>query len=85
MTELELNTAKAGVASDLRSAMDSQGTLEGFYLSQTLMGLDYGPMELSELVQDVTLEDVIEVANSVECDLIYFMSGEDQEDEDGEN
>ena len=85
VTELELNTAKAGVASDLRSAMDSQGTLEGFYLSQTLMGLDYGPMELSELVQDVTLEDVIEVAKSVECDLIYFMSGEDQEDEDGEN
>jgi len=85
VTELELNTAKAGVASDLRSAMDSQGTLEGFYLSQTLMGLDYGPMELSELVQDVTLEDVIEVAKSVECDLIYFISGEDQEDEDGEN
>lgn len=86
ITEAELSAAKAGVASDLRSAMDSQGALEGFFLSQTLMGLDYGPMELAELVADVSLEDVVEVANSVECDLIYFMSGEEAaEDENAEN
>lgn len=38
ITEAELNAAKAGVASDLRSLMDSQGELEGFYLAQALDG-----------------------------------------------
>ena len=86
ITQAELATAKAGVASDLRSAMDSQGALEGFYLSQILSGLDYGPLELAELVADVRLEDVVEIANSVECDLIYFMTGldEDEAEDDGE-
>jgi len=83
ITAHELDSAKAGVASDLRSAMDSQGALEGFFLSQTLLGLDYGPMELAELVSQVQLEDVIAVAQSVECDLVYFMRG--PEDEEAEN
>jgi predicted Zn-dependent peptidase len=68
--------------------MDSQGELEGFYLSQTVDGLDYGPMELAELVEDVTKEDVIEIANSIECDMIYFLRGsentEEEEFDDGE-
>ena len=83
ISDLELDTAKSGVASDLRLAMDSQGALEGFFLSQTLLGLDYGPMELAELVSQVQLEDVIAVAQSVECDLVYFMRG--PEDEEAEN
>jgi len=86
ITDAELSAAKAGVASDLRAAMDSQGALEGFFLSQTLMGLDYGPMELAELVADVSAKDVVEIAQSVECDLIYFMSGSSAaEDENAEN
>ncbi|MGI5976096.1 MAG: EF-P 5-aminopentanol modification-associated protein YfmF [Candidatus Limivicinus sp.] len=79
----ELRWAKSGVASALRSSMDSQGELEGFYLSQTLSGLDYGPLELAALAEDVSREDVIAVAKSVECDLIYFLRAE--ENKDGEN
>lgn len=58
--------------SDLRSLMDSQGELEGFYLAQALDGADYGPMELAELAESVTKEDVVAIANSVECDLYIF-------------
>ena len=83
-TDEELNAAKRGVASDLRAMMDSQGELEGFWLSQALDGLDYGPMELAELVCDVTKEDVVKIANSVECDLIYFLKGGAEEAEDAE-
>lgn len=79
-TDDELLTAKRSVASDLRSAMDSQGELEGFWLSQTLDGLDYGPMELAELVEDVARDDVIAIARSVECDQIYFLRGYEEDD-----
>ena len=83
ITDDELSAAKAGIASALRSSMDSQGELEGFYLSQTLAGLDYGPMELAELVEDVTKEDVAAIARGVECDLIYFLKGNGEEGDDG--
>lgn len=80
-TDEELKAAKLGVASDLRSIMDSQGELEGFYLAQALDGLDYGPLELAALVEDVTKEDVMNIANSVECDLVYFMSRAEEADD----
>lgn len=86
ITDDEFNAAKSGIASALRSGMDSQGELEGFFLSQALAGLDYGPMELAQLVEEVTKDSVVSVAKSVECDLVYFLkgSGEAAEDEEAE-
>ena len=86
LTEEELHSARSGVASDLRSLVDSQGELEGYYLSQALDGDGCSPLELAELAENVTKEDVVAIARSVECDLIYFLKGgepeDDEEDED---
>ena len=85
ITDEELEAARSCVASDLRSLTDSQGELEGFYLSLALDGLDCSPLELAELCEEVTKQDVIDVANSVECDMIYFLKGsgsDEDEDED---
>jgi len=85
VSEEELSAAKAMLASELRAMCDSQGELEGFSISQALDGLDYGPLELAALVEDVTMDEVIAVANSLDCDLIYFLKGEEpEEDEDDE-
>lgn len=84
ITEEELTAARAGVASALRALADSQGELEGFYLSQTLDGLDYGPEELAALAEEVTREDVAAIARSVDCDLIYFLKDGGEEDADGD-
>lgn len=80
ITDDELRSAKKSVASDLRAMQDSIGELEGFYLSQALDGLDYGPAELAALAEDVTKEDVQAIAKSIECDLIYFLKGSGEED-----
>lgn len=80
ITDDELRSAKKSVASDLRAVQDSLGELEGFYLSQALDGLDYGPAELAALAEDVTKEDVQAIAESIECDLIYFLRGSGEED-----
>lgn len=86
ISDEELNAAKAGVSSDLRALLDSQGELEGFYLSQALDGADYGPEELAELVGEVDKERVRAIAESVDCDLIYFLTGNgDEEGEDADN
>ena len=81
ITDEELRAAKAGVASDLRSLMDSQGELEGFYLARALSGEDYSPADFAGLIEEVTKEQVVEIANSIECDLIYFLKGQEDEEE----
>ena len=78
----ELDAARKAMASDLRALTDSCGALEEFYLSQTLMGLDYGPEELAALCESVTLDDVLSVANSVELDAVYLLHGLENEDEE---
>lgn len=82
VTDDELNAAKSSVSSSLRACMDSQGELEGFYLANALDGLEFDPMELAELVDGVTLDDVIAVANSVQCDAIYFLDSDGEEGEE---
>lgn len=88
ISEDEMQAARAGVASDLRALTDSQGDLEGFYLAQAVGGPDCSPLELAELAENVSREQVVQIAKSVECDLIYFLKGpegregEAEEDED---
>lgn len=79
ITDEELAAARSGVASDLRALLDSQGELEGFYLAQALDGPDCSPLELAELCETVSREDVAAIARSVECDMIYFLTGNGEE------
>ena len=84
ITDEELLWAKRSVASDLRATLDSQGELEGYWLGQAVDGLEFGPAELAELVEDVTKEDVIKIADSVELDLVYFLRGGDEAEDEEE-
>ncbi len=89
ITEEELAAARSCVAGDLRALVDGQGELEGFYLAQALDGPDCSPLELAELCEDVTREDVAAVAQSVDCDMIYFLTGSgkagcEEEEEDAD-
>ncbi|MBQ9664524.1 MAG: insulinase family protein [Oscillospiraceae bacterium] len=92
-TDEELETAKAGVISDLRSTPDSQAALESFYLAQAVSGADYSPDDLAALVSEVTAERVTAIARTVECDQIYLLrqgadaeesTEEEDEDDDAE-
>ena len=78
----ELLWAKRSVASDLCASLDSQGELEGYWLSQAVDGADFSPRELAELCQNVTIEDVMAIAKIVELDMVYFLCGEDKEPEE---
>ena len=81
ITDAELDAAKCSVDSDLRACLDSQGELEGFYLANTLDGLEFSPDELAELVNEVERDDVIAIANSVVLDAEYFLQGGGEDDE----
>ncbi len=82
ISEDELSWAKAGVASDLSALTDNQHDLEAFYSRAIVEGASYQPDELSCLVGDVSKEDVIRIAKSVELDMIYFLKGAEEHDDD---
>ena len=86
ITDEELAAARSCVAGDLRALVDGQGELEGFYLAQALDGPECSPLELAELCEEVTRESLVAVAQSVDCDMIYFLTGGGETDgeEDGD-
>ncbi len=84
ITDEELARAKRAVASDLRATLDSPGDLEGFWLGQAVDGQECSPEELAVLAEDVTREDMIAIAKSIELDMVYFLRGADSFGEEEE-
>ena len=75
-SEEDLAAARKYVAGDLRALTDSPGALEDYYLSQTLIGLDWSPVGMAEQCEAVTAEDVKAVAAGIVLDTVYFLHGE---------
>jgi len=73
ITQKEFDSAKSYVVAALRSYNDSASTMDDFYLGQEIKELNYDLDEYIGLVDMVKLEDVIEIAKSVELDTVYFL------------
>ncbi len=84
ITPEELAAAKADVRSALRGVLDSQGDLEGFTLSSVVSGAEYTPEELGELIEEVTAEQLSSIAAGCECDMIYVLAPDGEEEDGGE-
>lgn len=69
----ELSWAKAAVKSDLKAIPDSVGALESYWFGKIMSGLTITPEEYSAMVDDVTLDDITELARSIVPDMIYFL------------
>lgn len=80
VTDDELTAAKRSIASDLRAVSDSGLALESFWLSQNLLGLDFTPEDMADMCEEVTAEEVTAIANSVECDAVYFLRGKTEKE-----
>jgi predicted Zn-dependent peptidase len=85
ISDEELTAAKAAVISDLRSVEDSQSSIEGYFLSQTITGESMDIGEYIDLIGEVTKEDLMEAAKCTECDMIYFLKGTEPDEETEED
>lgn len=73
--EWELIGARQSVISALRTSMDAQGRLEEHWLGQAVAGLTEGPEELAGRVEQVTMDQVVAAAQTLELDTVYFLKG----------
>lgn len=75
ISDYEFESAKRYILSELRSAADSPGRLDDFYIGSAAAGLD-GTMEaLRARVCAVTKDEVAQAARRVTLDTVYFLKG----------
>lgn len=71
----ELEAARQAAISQLNAALDSQGQLEDYWLTQTVAGLTETPEALVRRLAAVTKEQVMAAASGTELDTVYFLKG----------
>ena len=71
----EFLSAKRSVITSLKSAFDRPGTLEEMYFDSTVSAISYDPVKLSDMVDSVTPERVIDSASEIKLDSIYLLYG----------
>lgn len=76
ITEEELTAAKQALISQLQSTHDSAGAIEGYYSSAVLSGLRHTPDTYIQAVEQVTVSDVAQAAQSLQLHTVYFLRGE---------
>jgi len=77
ITGEELLWAKKALMTDLELTRDEPRQLEEFYLQQTILEVDYDLDDLIAMVGQVDVKEIVEIAQGVELDAVYFLKGEE--------
>jgi predicted Zn-dependent peptidase len=75
ITEAELSAAKQAIFSSARATHDSVGSIENYYSTAALNGLNLTPEEYMAAAQNTTLADVVAAAKSLQLHTVYFLEG----------
>lgn len=84
-TDEEMETARRTLISGIRQINDSPASIEAFMFRRLLSGVSETPEEACERIASVTRRNVIEAAQKVVLDTVYFLKGNDDGEEDGED
>ena len=74
----ELEAARNYILSSLRTGNDSPGRMDDFAIGQAIAGRSDTMADLSLAVRNVTMDQVVEAANSLTLDTVYFLKGAPQ-------
>ena len=75
----EIEASRLIMQNSLKSVGDSLGAIEEWYLTQIMSGECYSPSDETELLEEITREDIIAAARRVTLDTVYFLTGKEAE------
>ena len=78
ITDEEIDTAKKELINSFRSRVDAVESMEDYYTTQLLLGTDVTIEEAIERIENVTREQIMEVANGIVLDTVYFLAGKEE-------
>ncbi|MDR2570774.1 MAG: insulinase family protein [Oscillospiraceae bacterium] len=79
INDWEFTSAKRTIITSIKSALDRLSGLEELYFDSIISLVPYDPIMLSDMVEAVTIEQVIASAFGIKTDSIYFLSGNEWE------
>ena len=72
--EWEFISAKRAATTSIKAAMDRPGGLEELYFNSLVSTFPYDPNDLCGMIEDVTLDRVIEAASEIKPDTIHYLT-----------
>lgn len=75
ITTDELESARSYILSALRTGNDSPGRLDDYAIGQSIAGLTGSMDDLAAQIKMVTLDQVVEAADTLTLDTVYFLKG----------
>ncbi len=75
ITAQEMESARNYLISALRTGNDSPGRLDDYAIGQSIAGLNSSMEDLAEQLRHVTVDQVVEAANTLRLDTVYFLKG----------
>lgn len=85
VSDEELSNARQAVYSRFQELVHQPEALDRFILEQLLNGLDYTPDVVAELAQEVTADDLAQLADSLACDMILQNLHPEEDSDDDTN
>lgn len=76
ISELEMSQTKAMIRNSLLEIQDSAFEMIAYDFNRVLSGKDRPAEELLSQVEKVTASDVVDIADSIHMDTIYFLTGQ---------
>ena len=81
ITDDEIMTAKKVICGALKQVSDSAAGIDGFSFRRTMAGIVESPEDVSRRINAISREDIIRVAGLVSPHTVYFLYGEEDENE----
>ena len=79
ITDQELESTKLLMTNSLKSVGDTQVSLEFWYFQQILRNENTSPDEEIKNLSKVTIPEIVEIANGVTLDTVYFLTGKEEQ------
>lgn len=74
ISEEELLNSKSAIISSLKTIKDSIGGASDFYFSQSMGQTNSNVEKIIEIIQKVTVKDIVDAFKNIQLDTIYFLS-----------
>ena len=75
LTEEELETARRSLRNGYREITDSSASICSWYLGRIIAGRTDSPEDAANSLDEVTVTDVVKVANDLTLDTVYYLEG----------
>ena len=80
ISEKEFSAAKKSIFNVYSALSDSPNAIERFYLGRIMNGVDIDVSDFLDILEKLTIDDVVRVAQKLKLHTVYFLHGEEKEE-----